>query len=289
MDEKVVKKKTGSRQSRTGKEVVNQDGGPLKSKQGENESRPKSLNCGSLGKLRDENEKNIGKKSNVFVDDSVIICKLCDQEFTEMEDQLIECERCKLWECLKCSGMSSSYYEMLNDPLVGKYVHWYCKVCNSLAVKAVITDREIEEQCKHYMSEFRKEISEEIQAVKVSLDSKIDTQIASIKNDIKVIKEHREDRKDEKLRGNFDELIIKMENCEKKQKEISNKLNDNAAICVNEFREREGRKLNLIFFNVPESEYEESDDRKADDEESITEILDSIKIKVRSENFYKTG
>ena len=46
---------------------------------------------------------------------------------------------------------------------------------------------------------------------------------------------------------------------------IDEKMNDATTVCLDEFREREGRKLNIMLFNVPESEKEDPEDKKKDD------------------------
>ena len=43
---------------------------------------------------------------------------------------------------------------------------------------------------------------------------------------------------------------------------IDEKMNDATTLCLDEFSEREGRKLNIMLFNVPESEKEDPEEKK---------------------------
>ena len=160
----------------------------------------------------------------------------------------IECERCEKWECIACSSLSDDEYKLLNSSLVS--IHWYCIVCNGQAVSAVKSDNLIEEKCKAYFESVRGEIAQ----VKNELDNKITEVNTQLWDEIKTLKE-RLDTHDKEV-----------------EKKIDNKLSTSADLGIKEMSEREGRKLNMILFNVPESRSEDGEERKKHDTDMLNKI-----------------
>ena len=72
-------------------------------------------------------------------------------------------------------------------------------------------------------------------------------------------------------------------------KTIEDKLPVLADAIVNELIERDARKLNLVFFNVPESTTVEDEDRKNGDMEAFRKILGEIECNVPLANVVKLG
>ncbi len=68
---------------------------------------------------------------------------------------------------------------------------------------------------------------------------------------------------DPKLREEIENIKKDMKEHEENLKEkIDENMNDATTVCLDEFREREGRKLNIMLFNVPESEKEDPEEKK---------------------------
>ena len=72
-------------------------------------------------------------------------------------------------------------------------------------------------------------------------------------------------------------------------KTIEDKLSVQADASVKELNERDTRKLNLVFLNVPESTKVEGEDRKNGDMEALREILGEIECNVPLANVVKLG
>ena len=75
---------------------------------------------------------------------------------------------------------------------------------------------------------------------------------------------------DPKLREEIEIIKKDMKEHEENLKDrIDEKMNDSTTVCLDEFSEREGRKLNIMLFTVPESEKEEPGEKKKDDLEFL--------------------
>ena len=73
------------------------------------------------------------------------------------------------------------------------------------------------------------------------------------------------------------------------KEKIDEKMNDATTVCLDEFREREGRKLNIMLFNVPESEKEDPEEKKKDDLEFLRILMSEIKLTVPFSQVIRIG
>ena len=82
---------------------------------------------------------------------------------------------------------------------------------------------------------------------------------------------------DTNLRADIDTLKKGMKDHEDTvDRKVDDKLHDAPTVCLEEFREREQRKLSILIFNVPESEKESVDDRKKDDLEYLRGMMSDV-------------
>ena len=64
-------------------------------------------------------------------EDTQVTCVNCSNTFVDVNDKLMNCERCSNWYCIKCLEMKKNVYEALTAV---KNIHWFCDqchVCNS--------------------------------------------------------------------------------------------------------------------------------------------------------------
>ena len=73
------------------------------------------------------------------------------------------------------------------------------------------------------------------------------------------------------------------------KEKIDEKMNDATTVCLDEFRERESRKLNIMLFNVPESEKEDPEEKKKDDLEFLRILMSEIKLTVPFSQVIRIG
>lgn len=187
-----------------------------------------------------------------------LTCKLCNKTFTSKRDKLIECERCLKWVCFTCSGLSKDEYKISTRD--DSKMHWYCLECNAPAVAAVKTDNLIEEKCKQYFD-----------AMKAELATCIQESVDPIKEDLATFKATQETKNTQ-----FERAIQ-----EKNTQSISES--------VKEMQEREDRKHNIIFFNIPESQEAEPENRKADDKRMVNELCESLAVDMSFSNPIRLG
>ena len=197
----------------------------------------------------------INFKSTTGDDDSdsdTLTCKLCKKEFTSDEDKLIECERCDHWVCLVCSQLSLDEYKVCAKE--DSMIHWFCIDCNTAALTAVKTDNPIEEKCKQYFASFKSEI-----------EGCIEEKVGDVRSELHAFKEEQQQRN-----VDLDDQI---------KAHTARVANDS----VKEIREREERKLNVILFNVPESE----EDSKKRIEEDMFYVHEICGVLEKEEHFSK--
>lgn len=248
-----------------------QDGGPGVNLRSKSTSDNMSDTASSLSGLGDDAPEEIE-------------CKICNSLFTDVEDKLIECERCEKWECLSCSKLSSDQYDILTTGATG--VHWYCNDCNFQAVQAVKTDNDIEEKCKQYFESVKAEIGQ----VRSELGNRITSEIGQIHSEMHDIKKQINSHSDSQLRADIDELKEQFKGLEAASGSINEQqLGNCTEECIQEMHSREDRKLNLMFFDIPESDKDESIDRKEDDTNFVKTVLKSIDIEIPLENVVRVG
>ena len=239
---------------------------------------------------RSRSEKRKGNKKGAEMEDESVgslTCKICQCVFCDEDDKLIECGRCEKWECINCSNMSEKQYDMLNDKSLGVRLHWwFCNECNTLAISAVKTDKEIGEKFRQYFHEVR----EEIQETRTVLDQRITSEVSSLREDIKKLNKDMTINSDPKLREEIEIIKKDMKEHEENLKDrIDEKMNDATTVCLDEFSEREGRKLNIMLFNVPESEKKDPEEKKKDDLEFLRILMAEIKLTVPFSQVIRIG
>ena len=169
--------------------------------------------------------------------------------------------------------MSSVLYDLMNKNSQG--VHWFCKECDSQAMKDVQTGQQIEERCKFYFDKCRDEIKE----VESTLNNKIDTEVARFNSEVKALKSLSalQRTKNVELSKKVDKLEREMDaGTTVVEQKIEERTTNIVRMSISEILEREKRRNQLILFNIIESDKEEAKQRKEDDSKEICRILESI-------------
>ena len=74
------------------------------------------------------------------------------------------------------------------------------------AMSAVKSDKDTEERCKQYLSKVRGEITEEIDNVKSTLDTKFSTEVSKLREEIAGLRTEMTGNSDKQLRIDLDAL-----------------------------------------------------------------------------------
>ena len=171
------------------------------------------------------------------------ICLGCNKKFTKA-DYCVQCVVCSLWIHKTCSGLSDEGFKFISDQLQSTgSAYWACNPCTSYAMGI-----------NHRV----KQIEEKMTAMQHAMDSNS----AAVKEvDQKV------EKLDSALKGKEDKMV-KM-------------VKDSEFNIYDEMREREARRLNVVFHGVGEKEHAEGDtgkDKAAWDKKSCVNIFDALEI-----------
>ena len=257
----------GENSSRKPKKTTKERKKSTKSTEAEDENTPGN----SSSQLSNDGEKSGEKIRTEETLADAFECKFCTS--TSTDDKLLQCDRCDFGVCLPCSTMSSVLYELMNKNSQG--VHWFCKECDSQAMKDVQTGQQIEERCKFYFNKCRDEIKE----VESTLNNKIDTEVARLDSEVKALKSLSASQrtKNVELSKKVDELEQEMNvGATVVEQKIEERTTNIAQKSISEILEREKRRNQLILFNIMESDKEEAKQRQEDDSKEICRILESI-------------
>lgn len=193
--------------------------------------------------------------------------KSCKQCKKSTADKLLYCGRCEQWVCRKCSKATAAEYDMINKK--SSIVHWFCSDCDEEAMIAIKASNLIEDQCKAYIESLEHKLQELNAKVEALTDGSV---VADLNKRLTELSEQVE---------NLQEPLSKKEDMdtyihEQVNTEVNQKLSDTTAkaanISVQEMTQRENRKSNIVFFNIPESNSDDVEVRKADDLKHVTEI-----------------
>ena len=235
-------------------------------------SKPATSTTGIEGNFDKTKKSQDGRHVAIENNNDELVCKVCENVFVDEGDKLIECERCGEWECFDCSNLMVTEYQVLTSSKAK--IHWYCASCNEAAVKAVQTDKLIEEKCKEYFVTVRKEMAE----IKDELDSKIsgvDTRLEDVNKKLKQEIKDLRDQLSEQSSG-FDQ-------------KIDDKLSNSAQKSIEEMSWREERKLNIVIFNVVESVSTDVEERKEHDKNILMGIQEAMGTTVALTNAVRIG
>ena len=250
--------------------------GKKKTQDGVSKQNPVNADGKSASRAKSNDSIHTDEVIEIMIQDNIVSkqdCITCLQA----TDKYIVCGRCAHFECLPCSGMGEKFYDMLMDEVTGTRTHWFCKTCEVPAIKAVKTDKEIEVQCKQYMERFAKEYERELGFMKKDIDD-----LKKASNNHK--KEATEELK--KVKEEIAELKTIEANHKSSLENVKKEVLDEA---VKEIQMRNERNLNLVFFNVEESNRDDANEVKQDDINKINDILAQVEVNTTLTNPTRLG
>ena len=181
-------------------------------------------------------------------------CDVC----TNSSDHLIQCDRCMIWHCCTCGKVSERLITVLDE---FKELHWFCHKCDAIAIDAIQAFNPTESTPRpDILSAVTGVITTAIQSLQEALKTTINDLVSAktthdVPQNTQSVPVHGDSRS--LSRDVPEDLAFKM---------------------VDEYKDRERRKLNLIFRNVPESQVKEPASRVADDIKLVSEITKEIGV-----------
>ena len=181
------------------------------------------------------------------------LCNQCKKNFNVNVDKALSCGRCEEWVCRSCAKVTLNEYE-INSKKNSK-VRWFCAGCDKEAMSAIKTSKLIEEKCKLYIEP----IELKLQDLSSSLQTKADEAVvADLYMRIETLTAKLESLDTTGYRSpQADDIDQFMKKQEEVNSVLENKLQTNtaqvASVSMKELKEREDRRANIVFFNIPES------------------------------------
>ncbi len=189
---------------------------------------------------------------------------------------------------MKCADIKKSAMDIIK---ASNNIQWYCNACKISATEAVLSSKSIEDTCASYMENFMKIIKQ-------------------VENRISSMESAKETSSDLQLEINqdYENRLAKLEAINAKliksdkvpcnwQKEVSDEIEKKihehttatASLSMKELQDRENRKSNLIFFNIPESTEDDVNARKLHDVDEIKGLCEALGAEVEVDKPVRLG
>ena len=197
----------------------------------------------------------------------LLVCDKC----TATVDQLIQCERCQVWYCSQCENVPVKLMELLDE--FKDEVHWFCHYCKTLALEAI---RNFNSSSDTLPDTFRKTFEESISKVIENVAKEVNKLTTSFENHCRTLVE-----KSASLLPKDDTMDIS-NGVEDVGNRPSNVLVYSSAVqrtsgsvmsIIDEIKDRNRRRCNLIIHNLPEPEQSSAPEKAAADLKSVKNIV----------------
>ena len=185
------------------------------------------------------------------------ICVSCKEI---VEDDAVECHWCAKWQHIKCANVSKSQYDMLNtcpDQIV-----FFCCVC-IVKLPTVLEKFNGSKDTQSTVDEQIKVIQTQLTDLAAKMNDQIDSRFQQLEKEIIT---------------NLPSSNSVTQSLPSAHEPVRTVTAISASQVINEYRDRESRKLNIILHNVPESESTESTTRITHDTHAVADIADKIGI-----------
>lgn len=180
------------------------------------------------------------------------VCFSCEKPTSK----LAYCGRCGESFCLECMGMSEAEYRLTSKK---PNLILSCAMCLDKVLRDVKEGFDVERRCEEYLQN----IDSRLLAVENRLATKVD---------VKDVRKEVESQISSVVIEKLEKTVEKTVN-EKVVNTVKGAIASQVDTAVKEKMLQQVKRDNLVFFNVPESDCMTGLDRKTEDEESITDLL----------------
>ena len=209
------------------------------------------------------------------------ICVSCKKNAAK---NAIECDRCSNWEHKTCAHVSDDMYGLINK--VPENIKFFCTPCCAVISTILEVNTKFNNLdgkfCKN-LEDIQTRLSDQIKALELKLKKfevvdKITDQIKKLESKMQGFK--MANQLSDQIKEMEAKLHKPIEQHLKSLEKVSKQSNlftmDTASKVVDEYRDMERRKWNLIVFNVPEPQCIEFSERKAKDREMFDALVEDI-------------
>ena len=184
----------------------------------------------------------------------VFKCSQCN----DGDNGLLQCECCNLWYCTKCCGISEEALAVIGE---FDSLQWYCQPCDIEVSKAINTGLSSSSNTTQDRQFAIGQQIEVFQSQLTDLMTKVNEHINSCF---------------QQLEGKLSNSFVNGENINPLLSQTSPITESVATRVIDEYRDRESRKLSIIVHKVPESVAAELSASTAHDSKWITDIVNII-------------
>ena len=196
----------------------------------------------SKGKGKQSSNQSRKTISDEQSDEECNPCTECESDIYD-HDPALQCDLCEKWYCNQCLGLSNSVYGFMNSSKVSDGIMWFCKHCRkTLPATKKILQRLDDLESKQINNE------KQIKSLQKCIEEKSKTLQSHVPND-------QSSNTDKAESVNVASIISQV---------------------LEEQQEREKRKLNIVCFDIPESEETSPETRREDDAYRIQKIIDEV-------------
>ena len=197
--------------------------------------------------------------------------QLCCDRCTSAVERLIQCEKCEMFLCSGCEKIPESVMA-----IIGEYtqVHWFYQYCDMLVRRAFGQTCTNEGLTNAVQGSLAETISRKLQSIEEKLKN-LESTCGSLSN----IVSHTQEL-DSPMTSPPHESRPHLPNVFRSTSEVLTSF-------INEEKERNKRRLNIIVHNIAESSAESGSERKSCDINNVTSIFDKyvgVKVKVTNAN-----
>lgn len=236
-------------------------------------------------------EKDLGRakgKKGSSKKDILYTCEYCEEEGITY---MIECEACERWSCLACHHVTLDMYHFFTDDR--NRAHWFCRDCEAIAIeaaKAKISNKiATKNLCNNVESEVNEAIGKILKNAQETMKEMVNEGVKQLKNSYADV--CREPVINANTEGEMykSRITILQRPKAKGKASNTNKNSDNSndegemdpgfevgnvvsMTTMEELVDRERRKSNVVFYNVPESQHDQLHDRVAEDKKAVLDI-----------------
>lgn len=236
------------------------------------------------------------------------ICRKCEKRVNSGEMGL-NCDSCRAWCHAECEKISRAEYELISK--IDEKIKWFCRECSREADgikeenKKLVKENEdlkekngelkmlvdsLEQRIKQVEGKCRDMLENEMKKVKQGLEGKLKSMFADLKNSYEEkIEKNRQaiedvkNRKIEEMRPNKEEMKKQMEGLKQEIVDIGIKevigerrkeeqKIEGIQIKIEEM-ERERRRMNIVIFNLKESQKQKGEERYTEDQQRCDQIF----------------
>ena len=185
-----------------------------------------------------------------------------------MADHLIMCDRCEIWYCYKCADVNVKLIDVLVE---FKELHWFCKKCDEIAIKAI---QNFNPEKVSSLDIVQRNIADTLVRVKNLNKAVVDTANQFKNSFADVLKSGKgKSSQTNQSASNVMDVGQNLTEISNSEDLSLNSVENIASSLANEQREREKRKLNIIVYNVPESEATTGLERKEEDLNKLNNLF----------------